>query len=301
MSNANPQASVIVRTKDSARTLSRVLCQLRAQTVPAEIVVVDSGSTDQTLAIARAEADQLIEIDPDRFSFGYALNVGAEAARAPIHFALSSHAFPPDEYWVERSLSLYDRPDVAATNGAATLPGPPDRSGTTFYQTLSYAINRPLWGFSNTGASWRAEVWDAFRFDEQLAASEDKEWGFRVLTAGWTIAFDTRLLIGDKHRRKHGLRNLYRRTHREFVTIGSFVPLYAPLPPASTRAFLSEWLMNIPPNAPYWGWRRRLNYFRFTELLGKYRGLRASAAAAATPPDPTQPNVSFLSGSARRS
>lgn len=300
MSNATPQASVIVRTKDSARTLGRVLCELRAQTVAAEIIVVDSGSTDETLAIAYAEADRLIEIDSGRFSFGYALNIGAEAARAPIHFALSSHAFPPDEHWIERSLSLYDRPDVAATNGLATLPGPPDPSRTTFYQSLSDAINRPLWGFSNTGASWRAEVWDAFHFDEQLAASEDKEWGLRVLTAGWTIAFDTRLLIGDKHRRKHGLRHLYRRTHREFDAIASFVPLYAPLPSASTRDFLREWLIDIPPSAPYWGWRRRLNYFRFTELLGKYRALRASAAVPSIMPDRAQSDVSLRSSSARR-
>jgi rhamnosyltransferase len=282
-SQLRPRASVIIRTKNSSRTLGRVLAMLRAQTVRSEIIVVDSGSSDETLTIAREQADRVIEIAAERFSFGYALNVGAAAARAPIHFALSSHAFPPDDHWIERSLSLYDRPDVAATNGAVALPGSPEPPLTTFYQTLSDARNNPLWGFSNTGSSWRAELWATFPFDEHLPTAEDKEWGFRVLAAGWTIAFDSKLVISDRHRRQRGLRHLYRRTRQEFEALGSVVPVFAPLPPFTIRDFLHEWLIHIPTHAPYGGWRRRLNYLRFTELLGKYRGLRADGAYAFTP------------------
>jgi rhamnosyltransferase len=283
MNDPIPRASVIIRTKDSARTLGRVLSLLRAQTVPAEIIIVDSGSTDATLAMARESADRIIEIDAERFSFGYALNVGAAAARAPIHFALSSHAFPPDSRWIEHSLAMYDRPDVAATNGSTARPGSNDTLRTTFYQTLTDATRYPLWGFSNTGGSWRADVWAGLHFDEQMTASEDKEWGFRVLASGWTIAYDPKLVIGDKHRRHNGLRDLYRRTRREFEAIGSFAPAYAPLPPPTVRGFVREWLTDIPADAPYRGWRRRLNYFRFTELLGKYDGLRAANTPGMSP------------------
>jgi rhamnosyltransferase len=269
MHSSIPRASVIVRTKDSARTVGRVLSLLRAQTVPAEIIVVDSGSSDETLTIARESADRVIEIDADRFSFGYALNVGAAAARAPIHFALSSHSFPPDNRWLEHSLSMYDRPDVAATNGAERPPGSYEPLLTTFHQTLPDVVKHPLWGFSNTAASWRADVWAAFHFDEQLSA----------------IAFDPKLLLSDSHRRHHGLRHLYRRTRREYEAIGSFVPFFAPLPRFTIRDFLREWLTDIPAHAPYAGWRRRLNYFRFTELLGKYQGLKANDASPDSPPN----------------
>ena len=272
MSNPVPRASVIVRTKDSALTLGRVLSLLRAQTVPAEIIVVDSGSRDETLAMARETADRVIEID--RFSFGYALNMGAAAARAPIHFALSSHAFPPDERWIERSLAKYDRPDVAGTSGAPTPPTSPEPLLTTFHQTLPDALNDPFRGFSNTGSSWRADVWATFPFDDQLAACEDKEWGLRVLAAGWTIAIDATLSVSDGHRRHAGLRQLYRRTRREFAAIASF----APVEPYTVRDLLREWLTDVPAHAPYRGWRRRLNYFRFVELLGKHEGLKANNA-----------------------
>ena len=70
------EASVIVRCRDEVRTLERTLESLRRQTVDPEIVVVDSGSSDGSLEVARRYADQLIEIPPETFTFGHALNVG---------------------------------------------------------------------------------------------------------------------------------------------------------------------------------------------------------------------------------
>lgn len=274
MSSSPPRASVIVRTKDSARTLGRALSLLRAQTVPAEILIVDSGSSDDTLAIARAEADRVIEIPAVSFTFGHALNIGAAAARAPIHFALSSHAIPPDTLWIERSLAKYDRADVAGTSGAPTLPGTSDPLTTTVYQDLELATQHPYWGFSNTASSWRADVWEQFPFDEALPSCEDKEWAFRVLRAGWTVAIDARLAVGDAHRRQHGLRHLYRRTRLEAEAIASF----APVPPPTLGAFMREWQIDVPASSPLGRWRRRVSPVRFTELVAKYSGHRAIAA-----------------------
>jgi glycosyltransferase involved in cell wall biosynthesis len=49
-----------------------------------EIVVVDSGSTDGTVEISRRWCDRLIEIPAGSFAQGGALDLGAEAARAPF-------------------------------------------------------------------------------------------------------------------------------------------------------------------------------------------------------------------------
>ena len=281
MSDSFPRASVIIRTKNSSRTLGRVLGLLRAQTVPTEIIVVDSGSSDDTLAIASAHVDRVVEIPAEDFSFGRALNMGAATARAPIHMALSSHSFPPDERWIERSLSKYDRSDVAATSGALTPPGSQETLCTTFYQTLPIALKYPLWGLSNTGSSWRADVWASFPFDEQLPTCEDKEWGFRVLADGWTIAIDPALVVSDTHRREPGIRHLYRRMRREFEVISSF----AYVPPFTIGDLIRQWA-DVPAHVPYRGWRRRLNYFRFVELVAKYHGLRASSGSASRPTSP---------------
>jgi rhamnosyltransferase len=272
MSVGSPRASVIIRTKDSARTLPGALASVRSQTISCEVVVVDSGSRDATLSIARTGADHVLQLPAERFSFGRALNVGAGAAGGPIHFALSSHSVPPDEHWIERSLAKYDRADVAATNGALRAPGSSQPLTATFFQTLADASRYPFWGFSNTGSSWRATVWAEHPFDEALPACEDKEWGLRVLRAGWVIAFDPLLCVSDAHRTEHGLRHLYRRTRREFEALGA---LCAGRPPTFAD-FLCEWLVELDTEGPLRRARRRLNPIRMTELLAKQRGLRAS-------------------------
>jgi rhamnosyltransferase len=265
------RASVIIRTKDSACTLAGVLSALRSQSVAAEIIVVDSGSSDETLAMAHAQADRVIEMPAASFSFGRALNVGAAAASAPIHFALSSHSFPPDDRWIERSLSHYERPDVAGTNGALSAPGLRVPLTSTFHQTLADALERPWWGFSNTGSSWRAQVWREFPFDEALPACEDKEWGLRVLSAGWTIAFDPRLCTSTSHREEHGVGDLYRRSRREFQAIGSFAALAEP----TVGDLVREWFRDMSAHGSYRRWRRRLSPLRLADLAGKYRGIKA--------------------------
>ena len=56
--------SVVVRSKNKQDTIERTLRSLRAQTVPAQVIVVDSGSTDGTLDIARAYDAEIIETPP---------------------------------------------------------------------------------------------------------------------------------------------------------------------------------------------------------------------------------------------
>jgi rhamnosyltransferase len=162
-----PSASVIVRCRDEAPTIERTLLSLRRQTVRSEIVVVDSGSMDGTLEIARRLGDVTIEIPAFDFTYGYALNVGARAAKAPVHFALSAHCFAERPDWIERSLAHYEDSRVAATNGIATFAdGRPVRE--TFLQDAAHARGNARWGFSNHASSWRVEVWRRFPFDEAL-------------------------------------------------------------------------------------------------------------------------------------
>ena len=182
------QASVIIRAKDKADTIGLTLRALRGQTRAVEIVVVDSGSTDGTLEIARRWADRVVEIPAESFSYGRALNIGAAVSSGSVHFALSAHCVPKRADWVEHSLSLYDDDRIAATNQARVTPrGEPilDR----YIQTRDDALRHPGWGFSNHAASWRADVWAALPFREDLPACEDKEWSWRVLAAGWGIAY----------------------------------------------------------------------------------------------------------------
>ncbi|MFC3688992.1 glycosyltransferase [Aquipuribacter hungaricus] len=232
-----PPASVVVRAKDKADTITRTLTSLREQSVRPEIVVVDSGSTDGTLEIARRLADRVVEIAPEDFTYGGALNTGAAAASGDVHMAVSAHSYPYSRTWVEDSLALYARPDVAGTNSGKRTPWGEDIVDV-YFQTPRDAVEHAWWGFSNHGSSWRATAWEQHPFRTDLPAAEDKEWSWRVLAAGWTIAYSPRLSVSANHRRDAGLRPLARRIVKERGTI---LALGAAEPRPLGQAFQEWW------------------------------------------------------------
>jgi rhamnosyltransferase len=264
-----PAATVIVRVKNEARSLQRALDSLHAQTVPVEIVVVDSGSSDGSVEIARRAANRVIEIPASEFTFGHALNLGAAAASGEFVFALSAHCSAPQREWVERALSHYDDARVAATHGCLHLPdGTPLRE--VFLQDAAHARAHPYWGFSNHASSWRADVWRRLRFDEEIDACEDKEWAWRVLAEGRAIAVDPLLDVPKPHRRRAGMRALYGRSRRE---AGALAPRTGVREYAPGQALAKWW--NVPVGDARSPVVRRMNPYRLAEIAGRWAGERS--------------------------
>lgn len=259
-------ASVIIRSKNKAETIEKTLWRVRNQSVDSEVIVVDSGSTDATLDIAERYADRIIEIPAARFTFGGALNTGAAAASGDVHFALSAHSFPYSSTWVADSLALYSRDDVAATNHAKRTADRADIVGV-HHQSADDVVRHGWWGFSNHGSSWRADVWRDHPFREDLPAVEDKEWSWRVIAAGWTIAYAPHLAVSNSHRRQAGLAALHRRTQLERGTLRAM----GAVPAAGFRETLRAW-WELDPAYPgqYPDAVRRLSPWRNVELWGSF-------------------------------
>ena len=262
-----------MRSRDSERTIERTFAAVRAQTIEAEIVAVDSGSRDRTLEIARRWCDQVLQLAPGEFSYGRALNMGARAATAPVHCALSSHCVPPTADWVERSLALYEQPRVAATNGGWEVPGRlPLSPGEVFLQDHAHARANPYWGFSNHASSWLASVWEQHPFNERLDYAEDKEWALRVTADGRLIAYEPGLLVDGSHAWRSA-REFYGRKKRAVVALSTFTGL----PPYGIRELARDWWIALPGDRHSAFSNRFLNYRRLAGLAGGYAGHRAAA------------------------
>ena len=263
------EATVVVRTKNSAETLEDAFASIEAQTVEAEIVVVDSGSGDSTLEIARRRHAKVIELPPDRFTFGRALNVGAQASTTPIVLALSSHTRAADDRWIERCLAHHRDDRVAGCSGERYAPG-----GRPLFDTVTLDAETiradPYWGFSNTASSWRRDVWERFPFDEQIEACEDKEWSWRVAEAGYVIVIDPRLTPSQLHRTRAGVRSLFERSRREARALAG----RKATPPLSARGALDQWWNGLPEEPAYSPFLYRLNPVRAAEIAGRYAGNR---------------------------
>ena len=279
------QASAIVRARDRAHTIEATLQALRSQTVPVEIIVVDSGSTDGTIEIAQRYADLVVHLPQSEFTYGGALNVGAAAASGDVHFALSAHCAPAYDDWVERSISHYTDPAVAGTNQARRAPsGQLLRS--PYAQVPEDVRLDPYWGFSNHASSWRADVWRQIPFREDLEACEDKEWSWRVLAAGWKILYDPLLHVPAAHRHMESLSVMWARHRKEASALAALGAV-----PRPGVGELVHALRTTQPDEPSRlpDWLRGCSPWRLAKLGGDFVGARGPHGTAHPTLDETLP------------
>jgi rhamnosyltransferase len=268
---AQPAVSVIIRSKNEAAAIGEVIDLVLAQELGgrgAEVIVVDSGSTDGTLDAVRARPVQLIEIPSATFSFGGALNTGCSTASAPVLVALSAHAFPLDERWLARLLACFDDERVACACGVDNAPDGTRLAGPVV-QDLEHWRAHPTWGYSNAAGAFRAELWRQRPFREDMPGTEDKEWAAHWLERGYVVAVDPALRV--RHDHSHDpLHDIYRRFRVQWTghTMFRDVPRYGP------RELAREWWQerNGWPNH----FRARLSPQRIARLLGKYVGTKAT-------------------------
>jgi rhamnosyltransferase len=265
---SDPVATVLIRTKNEAASIGRLLEILSSQTIAdkLETVVVDSGSTDATVQIARDAGARVIEIAPEEFTYGRALNVGSAAARAPIVIALSAHAFPRDDTWAERLVAKFERPRVACASGAVSGPNGTALSGE-YEQDLASARSDHRLGYDNSAGAYRTELWRRRPFREDMPFTEDKEWAWHWLNDGWRVALDPALQVEHDHSRDP-LHVIFERSRRGWIGF----TMYLDLPPYPARELLREWWSNLDGHANHA--RARLSPRRLARLLGKYAGLR---------------------------
>jgi glycosyltransferase involved in cell wall biosynthesis len=183
--------SVLIRTFNSARTLERVILGLgRAE--GDEVILVDSGSQDATLDIAKKHGATIV-LAPGPFNYSKSLNLGFAAAKNPWVLVLSSHAIPiaPGFLEIHRAAIRQFPADVAAgyapstisiKTGAEAAPGE-----VQFYSVENYLPVEPLCG--NGNAIYRRSAWEKLPFDETIRTAEDKLWLRELFQQDGRIAY----------------------------------------------------------------------------------------------------------------
>lgn len=100
------RVSVVIPTLNGGEELGWLLRKLRAQRAvrEVEVVVVDSGSTDGTPALARELGARVVEIRPQEFTHSHARNVGADAASGDVLLFMVQDAYPIGDLWLHGML-----------------------------------------------------------------------------------------------------------------------------------------------------------------------------------------------------
>ena len=284
--NSIPTCSVVIRAFNEEKHIGRLLTGILQQTVDqVEIILVDSGSTDATVAIASRYPVKIIYIRPEDFSFGYSLNQGIAAATAPLVVFASAHVYPVYPDWLERLLAPFENPNVALTYGKQR--GTPD-SRFSEHQIFARwfpdeANNRQGHPFcNNANAAIRKELWENHPYDETLSGLEDLAWAKWVRELGLSIAYVPEAEIIHVH--DETPRGVYNRYRREAM---AFKHIY-PQERFGILSFIQLTLSNIIIDA-YQAARQRIwwqnfgqiIWFRTMQFWGTYRGYRQAGPLSA--------------------
>ena len=176
--------SLLIRTFNSEKILGVLLSKIRLAEND-EIIVVDSGSRDSTLSIAK-EYEANIIIAPPPFHYSKSLNLGFHTAKNPWVLVISSHSIP----MVDNFLGIFrsavaDFPDdVVVGYAPSTLNGRSDpciaANKISYFSKDDYGAVLDICGNANT--IYRYSAWESLLFDETIITAEDKKWLKDILT-----------------------------------------------------------------------------------------------------------------------
>ena len=271
------KCSIVIRSYNEERHIGRLLTGILEQTEKdIEIILVDSGSTDATVAIASRFPVHVIQIKPEEFTFGRSLNIGCAKAKGEFIVISSAHVYPLYTDWLEKLIKPFSDPKVALTYGKQrgdhqTKFSENQILATWFPEESVLQQSHPF--CNNANAAIRRTLWETRAYDETLPALEDLDWATWAMNNGYQIAYVSDAEIVHVHSEKP--RDVYNRYRREAIAMKRIRPHER----FHWWDFLRLYISNITSDFWYatregslfkewWG----ILWFRFMQLWGTYRG-----------------------------
>jgi glycosyltransferase involved in cell wall biosynthesis len=213
VSKTQPLVSVIIPTKNSARTLDKCLKSIQDQTYPnIEIILVDNNSTDQTKEIARKFTDKVYNKGPERSA---QRNYGVKKSKGEYVLVHDSDIyFHPDSVQECVDLALDQQADAVIL---------PEKSIGEGYWTKVKAFERSFYEGNDVIEAVRFFSKEAYNelggYDEDMYAGEDwdltirfRKNNYKIMRAKNNISHDEgRLnLFGSSEKKKYYAENLFK-------------------------------------------------------------------------------------------
>lgn len=222
-----PLCSIIIRSFNEEKHIGKLLKGIALQTVNdrIEVIVVDSGSTDRTVEIARGYGASIVNIRPEDFSFGKALNIGCHQAIGEFLLLASAHVYPLYTDWVEKMISPFKNGKVALVYGRQVGNEISKYSELQLFKKWFPAVStyeQSIPFCNNANAVVRKSLWEEQPYDEQLTGLEDLDWATKIQEKGYVIAYEAFAPIVHVHEETPSrIKNRYR---REAIALKNIYP-----------------------------------------------------------------------------
>ncbi len=274
-----PETSIVIRTFNEEKHLGNLLRAIKEQDYrDYEVIIVDSGSTDNTLKIARDfGCDAVLQIASHDFTFGYSLNMGCRQSQGKYIVLVSAHTIPTDHQWLGRLIAPFRDNEKAAVVYGRQVAAPETKfSEKRDFQKLfsdSSSDSKVFLDYANNAnAAIRKDLWQERPFDEYLFGLEDIDWVKYVTARGFLVHYSAEAAIYHIHQEKWAqIFNRYRREAIAAVKIGM------PHPPQARTSFfwlVSNILQDYIASLPYISLAclEEIGRFRYYQWKGTRQG-----------------------------
>ena len=217
------KVSVVIPTFNAGEEFKSLLMLLQAQKGigDIEVIIVDSGSKDDTVALSEQFGAKVICITQEEFSHSYARNLGAKHATGEYVLFMTQDAEPTDDTWVYRLLSVLKEHNVAATspmeidNGRGGLKCLADAWShikyigvqesdklTSYEEGMSAHELRQSAQLSDVSCMIKKEIFDQYGYEGDYA--EDLSLGIKLIQDGYSLAQLHSVQVKHAHKRSPG-------------------------------------------------------------------------------------------------
>ena len=223
------KVSVIIPTLNAGPSIGNLISALQSQApAPSEIIVIDSSSADNTIAVAKESGAKTIVIPRHTFNHGKTRNIAAMQAEGDVLVFMTQDALPMDSTLIGALTTPLQQPDIAASFGRH-IP----RSDATPLEVFARQFNYPVQGsvkgidsvktfgiktffFTNVCSSIQKERFrEVGMFPEGIRANEDMLIAAKLILKGYKVAYVPEAMVIHSH--NYSLLTQFRR----YYTIGS--------------------------------------------------------------------------------
>jgi rhamnosyltransferase len=215
--------SLVIPTKNGGDRFKQVVAGLQRQSIwpMVEFIIVDSGSTDDTIETARLAGAKCIAIPPAEFNHGATRDYAISLTSCERVVLTVQDAIPYDQFMIERLVRTLDddevvgayarqipQPDadpITKRNLNSWLTGRREQSISMIESENAFNAMTPMErylasNFDNVCSIIRKSTWAEDHFG-RVNFGEDIDWGRRALLRGHKIAYEPRATVVHSHDR----------------------------------------------------------------------------------------------------
>lgn len=271
--------SVIIRTYNEDQYLEELILAIKSQAYLqhlVEIIVVDSGSTDNTINIVKKHNCILKHIPKSEFSFGRSLNIGCLSAIGEILVFISGHCIPYDKNWLKFLLHPFIEDNVGLVYGRQIGGDKTKFSEHQIFKKYFPDYDRECdisFFCNNANSALRKTLWNVYNFNESLSGLEDMDIAKKLFNDSYRVRYACNASVYHYHNETWvALRNRY---FRESLALREIMPeihfRFLDFLFCFTFALFSDTYVSILRHK-YPKYFFNIIFFRFNQFYGSYLG-----------------------------